>query len=98
MCILVKKLADMVGKQDKTPQLSIFDTPLERFINLNHELCILSGQIDWDSIEQEFSIYLSDIGRSSVPIRRMIVSVLPTPSCSAHCLGLVLSHAKKTKI
>jgi IS5 family transposase len=62
----------MVGKQDKTPQLSIFDTPLERFINLNHELCILSGQIDWDSIEQEFSIYFSDIGRPSVPIRRMI--------------------------
>ena len=26
MCILVKKLADMVGKQNKTPQLSIFDT------------------------------------------------------------------------
>ncbi len=31
----------MVGKQDKVPQLSIFDTPLERFINLEHELCIL---------------------------------------------------------
>ena len=42
MCILVKKLADMVGKQDKTPQLSIFDTPLERFINLEHELCVLN--------------------------------------------------------
>ncbi len=34
-------LADMVGKQDKTPQLSIFDTPLESFINLNNEACIL---------------------------------------------------------
>ena len=62
----------MVGKQDKTPQLSIFDTPLERFINLEHELCILSGQIDWDSIEKEFSVYFSEIGRPSVPIRRMI--------------------------
>jgi IS5 family transposase len=68
----VKKLADMVGKQDKTPQLSIFDTPLERFINLEHELCILSGQIDWDSIEKEFSVYFSEIGRPSVPIRRMV--------------------------
>lgn len=62
----------MVGKQDKAPQLSIFDTPLERFINLEHELCILSGQIDWDSIEQEFSVYYSDIGRPSVPIRKMV--------------------------
>jgi IS5 family transposase len=62
----------MVGKQDKTPQLSIFDTPLERFINLEHELCILSTRIDWDSIEKEFSIYFSEIGRPSVPIRRMV--------------------------
>jgi hypothetical protein len=59
---LVKKLTDMVGKHDKTPQLSIFDTPLERFINLEHELCILSGQIDWDSIANEFSVYFSEIG------------------------------------
>jgi len=72
MCTLVKKLADMVGKQDKTPQLSIFDTPLKRFINLEHELCILSARIDWDSIEKEFSIYFSEIGRPSVPIRRMV--------------------------
>lgn len=70
--ILVKKLADMVGKQDKTPQLNIFDTPLERFINLEHELCILSKQIDWDSIEKDFTVYYSEIGRPSVPIRRMI--------------------------
>ncbi len=61
----------MVGKQDKTPQLNIFDTPLKRFINLEHELCILSKRIDWDLIEQEFSVYYSDIGRPSVPIRRM---------------------------
>lgn len=62
----------MVGKQDKSPQLSIFDTPLERFINLEHELCILSRQIDWNSVEKEFSVYYSEIGRPSVPVRRMI--------------------------
>ena len=62
----------MVGKQDRAPQLSIFDTPLERFINLDHELCILSKRIDWESIEKDFSVYYSDIGRPSVPIRRMI--------------------------
>ena len=62
----------MIGKQDKTPQLSIFDTPLKRFINLDHELCILSKRIDWDSIEKDFSPYYSEIGRPSVPIRRMV--------------------------
>ncbi len=62
----------MVGKQDRAPQLSIFDTPLERFINMNHELCILSKQIDWKSIEKDFASYYSEIGRPSVPIRRMI--------------------------
>ena len=48
----------MVGKQNKTPQLSIFDTPLERFINLDHELCILAGRIDWESIEKELTILI----------------------------------------
>ena len=36
----------MVGKQDNTPQLSIFDTALERFINLEHELSVLSKKIN----------------------------------------------------
>lgn len=58
---MCKKFANMVGKQDNTPQLSIFDTHLERFINLNHELCILSKKIDWDKIEEDFSFYLKPI-------------------------------------
>jgi len=66
----------MVGKQDSSLQLNIFDTPLEKFINLGHELCILSNKIDWDSIEQEFSFYYSEICRPSVPIRRMIAEHL----------------------
>ena len=61
----VKKFADMVGKQDNTPQLSIFDTALERFINLEHELCVLSKKIDWNSIEKGFTVYYSKIGRPS---------------------------------
>jgi len=62
----------MVGKQDNTPQLSIFDTPLEKFINLKHELCVLSKQIDWDKVESEFTVYYSDFGRPSIPIRRIV--------------------------
>ena len=62
----------MVGKQDRAPQLSIFDTPIKRFINMNHQLCVLSNKIDWESIEDDFTEYYSEIGRPSVPIRRMI--------------------------
>ena len=66
----------MIGKQEKIPQLNIFDTPLKRFINLEHELCILSKNIDWDSIEDDLSDYYSEIGRPSVPIRKMVSLLL----------------------
>ena len=68
----MQNLADMIGKQDKTPQLSIFDTPIKNFINLDHELCELSHRIDWETIEKDFSEYYSEIGRPSVPIRKMV--------------------------
>lgn len=52
--------------------MSIYDTPLKMFINLEHELCVLSGRMYWDTIEEDFSVYYSEIGRPSLPIRRMI--------------------------
>jgi len=62
----------MVGKTPKTPQLNIFKTPLKNFINMQHELCILAHEIDWESIENDLSKYYSNIGRPSVPIRKMV--------------------------
>lgn len=62
----------MVGKTPKTPQLNIFKTPLKNFINLQHELCILAYEIDWESAENDLSKYYSDIGRPSVPLRKMV--------------------------
>ena len=76
IAILVQNLADMIGKQDKTPQLNIFDTPIKNFINLEHELCELAHKIDWETIEKDFAEYYSDIGRPSVPIRRMVGMLL----------------------
>lgn len=66
----------MVGKIPKTPQLNIFQTPIKTFINEQHELCILAGKIDWVSIENDFSKYYSNIGRPSVPIRKMVGLIL----------------------
>ncbi len=66
----------MVGKTPKTPQLNIFQTPLKTFINVQHELCVLANEIDWISIENDFSKYYSNIGRPSVPIRKMVGLIL----------------------
>jgi len=40
-----------VDKQNRNPQLSIFDTPLEKFINMNHQLCVFANRIGWEFIE-----------------------------------------------
>jgi len=62
----------MVGKIDKSPQLNIFEIPLKSFINLKHELCILSSEIDWEHVEEDFSVYYKSIGRPSIPIRKIV--------------------------
>jgi hypothetical protein len=43
---------------------------------LNHEICVLAGGIDCESVIKDFSVYYKDIGRPSVPLRRMIGLVL----------------------
>ena len=66
----------MLGKIDKNPQLNMFQTPLEKIINLKHELCLLAEKIDWNNIEKEFSKYYKDIGRPSVPVRKIVGLIL----------------------
>ena len=53
--------------------MSIFEVALESFIDMNHELVLLSKQIDWEAVESEFAeYYCADNGRPSVPIRKMV--------------------------
>ena len=62
----------MIGKKPAEHQMSIFDVALESFIDMNHELVVLSNQIDWSEVESDFSeYYCADNGRPSVPIRTM---------------------------
>ena len=57
--------------------MSIFEVALESFIDMNHELVLLSRQIDWDEVESEFAAYYcADNGRPSVPIRTMVGMML----------------------
>ncbi len=60
----------MVQKIDKTPQLNMYKTPLQHFIQENHKLVLLSKKIDWDSLDDQLSVYYCmDNGRPGVPIR-----------------------------
>lgn len=47
----------MLGKTPKEHQMSIFEVALENFIDMNHELVLLSKQIDWEAVESEFAEY-----------------------------------------
>lgn len=38
--------------------MSIFKVALEGFIDMNHELVLLSKQIDWEAVELEFAEYM----------------------------------------
>ncbi len=67
----------MIGKKPAEHQMSIFEVALESFIDMNHELVLLSKQIDWEEVESEFAeYYCSDNGRPSVPIRTMVGMML----------------------
>jgi IS5 family transposase len=60
----------MVQKIDKTPQLDMFKVPLKQFIQESHKLVKLTRQIEWNSLEEELSVfYCMDNGRPGVPIR-----------------------------
>ena len=56
----------MIGKTPKEHQMSIFEVALESFIDMNHELVLLSKQIDWEAVESEFAEYYWT--RSSIPM------------------------------
>ena len=66
----------MIGKLPKKGQLDMFRPLLEDFIDMNHELVLLSNSIDWSYLENELSIYYSDKGAPSVPIRLMVGCLL----------------------
>jgi len=50
----------------------MFRPILEDFIDMGHELVLLSNKIDWGYFEQEFASYYSENGAPSVPIRLMV--------------------------
>jgi IS5 family transposase len=62
----------MIGKSPNQKQKELFRPLLEEFIDLNHELVLLTRKIDWKYFELEFAPLYSHTGQPSVPIRMMV--------------------------
>lgn len=72
--------------------MSIFEVALESFIDMNHELVLLSKQIDCSEMESESEsaeYYSADSGCPSVPIRTMVVMMLLKSICNLSDQGVV---------
>lgn len=59
----------MRGKSDESKQRDLFRPMLKDFVDLDHELVLLSDKIDWKYFEAEFDEYYSNVGRPSMPVR-----------------------------
>jgi IS5 family transposase len=66
----------MLGKKKDKKQLDLFRSRLDQIINENHELVLLSNEVDWGWIENEFAELYSYTGRPSVPVRTMVSLLL----------------------
>lgn len=66
----------MLGRTRNKRQLDIFEVPIERLVDRNHEFVIGAKNIDWESLETYFSQYYSTKGRPGIPPRKMIGMLL----------------------
>jgi len=66
----------MIGKPSNQNQKDLFQPLLKDFIDMNHELILLSNKIDWKYFENNFSEHYSNTGQPAMPIRLMVGSLL----------------------
>ena len=66
----------MLGKTKRITQKNLFKPHLNDFINTDHELVLLSKEIDWVYFEDLFGDLYSKKGRPSMPLRLMIGCLL----------------------
>lgn len=62
----------MIGKSPSRIEPELFRPQLSSFINMGHELVLLSKKIDWSYFEKEFAPLYSDKGKHAEPIRLMV--------------------------
>jgi transposase, IS5 family len=69
-------LQKMIGKYLPTDQTDLFRLRLDQMVNMQHELIVLSKEMDWKWIEGELSGYYAEEGRPAVPVRKMVGMLL----------------------
>jgi len=62
----------MTGKSPNQNQKNLFLPLLKEFINMDHELVLLSDKIDWKYFEKSFAQHYSNTGQPAMPIRLMV--------------------------
>ena len=62
----------MIGKSPNRMEQELFRPLLSDFIDMDHELVLLSEKIDWTYFEMEFAPLYSKRGCLSMPIRLMV--------------------------
>ena len=66
----------MLGKSPDQGQRDMFSPLLSDFIDMKHELVLLTHRMDWSYFEDEFKDYYSKVGQPSMPIRFMVGCLL----------------------
>jgi len=66
----------MIGKIPNQNQRDLFEPLLKDFIDMSHELILLSDKIDWKYFDEDFSRYYSNTGQPAMPIRLMVGSLM----------------------
>ena len=62
----------MIGKSPNQQQRELFRPLLSDFIDMRHELVLLSNHIDWKYFEKEFASLYSNTGQPAMPTRLMV--------------------------
>ena len=62
----------MIGKSPNQNQRELFRPLLSDFIDMNHELVLLSQKIDWKYFENEFASLYSNVGQPAMSTRLMV--------------------------
>ena len=66
----------MIGKTPTEHQMTIFETALESFIDLNGGLVLFAQRIEWSEVKNEFmKHYCKDNDRPPVPARKKVGSM-----------------------
>lgn len=66
----------MLGRSPNQNQKNIFMPLISEFIDMNHELVLLSNKIDWKHFDKSFAPLYSNTGQPAMPIRFMVGCLL----------------------